>query len=176
MIKKDELFQIGYFAKPHGVKGELSLYTRYEEIVDSLDRNDYLVCEIDGIYVPFFIETLRSKSASVVFVKLEHVNDEIGAKKFSNKTVYCSLNLLKSLPVEEQKQSWSLFVGYELADNTIGVLGEIMEVDESTINTLFKIDYQGQELLVPVAEELVVAIDQESRRFVIALPEGLIDL
>lgn len=173
MIKKDELFQIGYFAKPHGIKGELSLHTQYDEVIDSID-NSYLVCEVDGIFVPFFIETHRSKSASVILVKLEHIDDEIAAKKFSNKTVYCSLNLLKNFPVE--KQSWDLFVGYELEDDAIGLLGKIVEVDESTINTLFKIDYQGQELLVPIAEELIIAIDQENRRFVVHLPEGLIDL
>jgi len=174
MIKKEELFQIGYFAKPHGIKGELSLCTDYHDLFDGV-ADPYLVCELEGILVPFFIEAYRHKGSSAILVKLENVEDEIEAKRFSNKTVYCPLTMVKDNFTEEQ-YSWRFFVGYSLEDETLGVLGEIMAVDESTINTLFKVDYKGKELFVPIAEELILSIDNENRRLVTTLPEGLIDL
>lgn len=175
MIKKEELFQIGYFAKPHGIKGELSLHTDYAEVFDDAEVL-YLVCEMEGLFVPFFIETLRSKkNASVVLVKFENVDNEMAAKKFSNKAVYCPLELIKeSLP--EDAESWDYYIGYCLEDRLTGELGEVTEVDESTINTLFKINYQGKELLVPIADEIIVSVDNENRRIIVSLPEGLIDL
>ena len=36
MIKKDEVFKIGVFNKPHGVKGELS-FTFTDDIFDRVD-------------------------------------------------------------------------------------------------------------------------------------------
>ena len=37
MIKKDEVFKIGVFNKPHGVKGELS-FTFTDDIFDRVSR------------------------------------------------------------------------------------------------------------------------------------------
>ena len=54
MIKKDEIFKIGIFNKPHGVKGEVS-FTFTDDIFDRVDC-EYLVCLLDGIFVPFFGE------------------------------------------------------------------------------------------------------------------------
>ncbi|MDR2918003.1 MAG: ribosome maturation factor RimM [Tannerella sp.] len=175
MIRKEELFQIGYFSKPHGIKGELSLHTDYAEVFDEIEES-YLVCEMDGLFVPFFIDTLRSKkNASVVLVKFENVDNELAAKKFSNKAAYCPLEIMRDYSPEDAG-SWDFFIGYCVADRLMGELGEVTEVDESTINTLFKINYQGKELLVPMAEELIVSVDHENRQLTVSLPEGLIDL
>ena len=57
MIKKDEVFKIGIFNKPHGVKGEIS-FTFTDDIFDRVEC-EYLVCLLDGIFVPFFIEEYR---------------------------------------------------------------------------------------------------------------------
>ena len=54
MIKRDELIKIGVFNKPHGVQGELA-FTFTDDIFDRSEC-PYVVCEIDGIFVPFFIE------------------------------------------------------------------------------------------------------------------------
>ena len=57
MIREGEVFKIGQFAKPHGIKGELSLVTNSDVLEDAEDP--YIVCEMDGILVPFFVEDFR---------------------------------------------------------------------------------------------------------------------
>ena len=52
MIKKEDVFKIGQFAKPHGIKGEIALVTNSDVFDDSDDP--YIICEMDGILVPFF--------------------------------------------------------------------------------------------------------------------------
>ena len=39
-------------------------------------EDPYIVCEMDGILVPFFVEDFRYKTDTVVLVKLEDVNSE----------------------------------------------------------------------------------------------------
>lgn len=51
MIKKEDVFKIGQFAKPHGIKGEIALVTNSDVFDDSDDP--YIICEMDGILVPF---------------------------------------------------------------------------------------------------------------------------
>ena len=86
MIKKDEVFKIGVFNKPHGVKGELS-FTFTDDIFDRVDC-DYLICLLDGIMVPFFIEEYRFRSDTTALVKLERVDTAEQARKFTNVEVY----------------------------------------------------------------------------------------
>ena len=63
MIREGEVFKIGQFAKPHGIKGELSLVTNSDVLEDAEDP--YIVCEMDGILVPFFVEDFRYKTDTV---------------------------------------------------------------------------------------------------------------
>ncbi|MDR2138748.1 MAG: ribosome maturation factor RimM [Tannerella sp.] len=172
MIRKEDLFQIGHFAKPHGIKGELSLVTDYEVF----ERTDhpYLICEMDGIPVPFYIESYRPKGPSVILVKLEHVDDPAAARRFVNRPVYCPQAVLKNEP--EKNVNWRQFKGYILEDERKGKIGRVTDVDETTLNVLFYVDCSGQEMLVPVAEELVCLVDRTAQRMVVSLPNGLSDL
>lgn len=83
MIREEEVFKIGQFAKPHGIKGELSLVTNSDVLEDAEDP--YIVCEMDGILVPFFVADFRYKTDTVVLVKLEDVNSEEDARMFVGK-------------------------------------------------------------------------------------------
>lgn len=173
MIKKEDVFKIGQFAKPHGIKGEIALVTNCDVFDDSEDP--YVICEMDGIFVPFFIEEYRYKSDLVILVKLVNVDDEKTAREFSNREVYYSLD-----EVDEEdlvgEMTWDSFIGYRVEDETIGEIGEIVNVDESTMNVLLQIDYKGEELLLPAAEELILSADHENRKLVVSVPEGLLDL
>ena len=57
MIRKEEVYKIGIFNKPHGIHGELS-FTFTDDIFDRVEA-EYLICLLDGIFVPFFIEEYR---------------------------------------------------------------------------------------------------------------------
>jgi 16S rRNA processing protein RimM len=49
-------------------------------------------------------------------------------------------------------------------------------VDESTINVLLQVDYKGNEILIPAAEELILGVDHDKKLLEVALPDGLLDL
>ena len=69
------------------------------------------------------------------------------------------------------------FAGFRMEDVNHGVLGEVVEVDNSTVNTLFVVECSdGEELLVPAQEEFIVGIDQKHRLITVDLPEGLLNL
>lgn len=174
MIKKEEVFKIGRFAKPHGVKGELALLTN-SDVFDEVD-DLYIVCDIDGILVPFFVEEYRYKSEAVVLVKLEYVNSEEVAREFVNLDVYFPLDAVEETDDLVGDMTWDSFIGYTVTDEKQGLLGKVVNVDESTINVLLKIDYKGEELLLPAVEELITDVDHPGKQMTVSLPEGLLDL
>ena len=152
MIREEEVFKIGQFAKPHGIKGELSLVTNSDVLEDAEDP--YIVCEMDGILVPFFVEDFRYKTDTVVLVKLEDVNSEEDARMFVGKEVFYPLDAVDEEDLVGD-MTWDSFIGYTVTDVQKGYLGEITDVDETTINVLLRVDHKGEELLIPAVEELI---------------------
>ena len=172
MIKKEDVFKIGQFAKPHGIKGEITLLTTSDVFDDSDDP--FIVCEFEGILVPFFIEEYRYKSDSSILVKLENIDSELQAREFSNLEVYYPLDAAVGDLVGDM--TWDSFVGYVVLDTRLGILGPITMVDESTINVLLQVDYKGNEILIPAAEELILGVDHDKKLLEVALPDGLLYL
>lgn len=173
MIKEEEVYKIGMFNKPHGIHGELS-FTFTDDIFDRVDTN-YLVCLFDGIYVPFFIEEYRFRSDSTALVKLEGINTSDKARKFTNTDVYFPVKYAENDTVEDTS-SWNFFKGFHVTDVHAGNLGTITDIDDSTQNVLFVVDYQGKELLIPAQEEFIVEMDNMHRTIAVNLPEGLLTL
>lgn len=171
MIRKEEVYKIGLFNKPHGIHGELQ-FTFTDDIFDRVDC-DYFVCLIDGIFVPFFIEEYRFRSDSTALIKLEGVDSAEQARVFANVEVYFPIEYVEE---EETELSWNYFVGFRVEDKHHGLLGEIIEVDTTTINTLFVIEREKDELLIPAREELIVGLDRKGKLITVELPEGLLNL
>jgi 16S rRNA processing protein RimM len=68
------------------------------------------------------------------------------------------------------------FIGFTATDRRLGDIGEITDIDESTINTLFVVENNDGEILIPAQEEFIVDIDHENSRIILDLPEGLVEL
>ncbi|GHT72364.1 ribosome maturation factor RimM [Bacteroidia bacterium] len=172
MIKRDELIKIGKFNKPHGIKGELSfLFTD-----DSFDESDcpFLICELDGIFVPFRLEEYRFTSASNALVKLKTIDSEKKAHRLANHEVYFPKTHKKAEEVEAY--SWDYFIGFTLIDERTGEIGRISEVDTSTLNTLFLVEKAGETTYIPAADDMITHIDDEGRKIFVELPDGLLEL
>lgn len=169
MLRKEDFVYFGKFLKPHGTKGEIGL--EGDTIVLG-DDCDFVACDIDGILVPFFFETRRTKNSDTLIVKIERMNSAEEVRFLTNREAY----IPRQWTEESEVMSWNYFRGFLAVDETLGELGEITDIDDSTINTLFVIDNDGEEILIPVQEEFIMGIDQENREIIFNLPEGLVSL
>ena len=172
MIRREEVYKIGLFNKPHGIHGELQ-FTFTDDVFDRVDA-DYLVCLLDGIFVPFFIEEYRFRSDSSALVKLEGIDTAERARMFTNVEVYFPVKHAEE--AEDGSLSWSFFVRFLMEDTRYGVLGEVVDVDTTTVNTLFVVDTKDGELLVPAQEEFILDISREQKLITVELPEGLLNI
>ncbi len=173
MIRKDEVYKIGLFNKPHGIHGEL-LFTFTDDIFDRVEA-DFLICLMDGIFVPFYLEEYRFRSDSTALVKLERIDTAEQARRFTNVEVYFPVKHAQE-SAGEAELTWDYFVGFRIEETHMGYLGDITNVDTSTINTLFVVNHQGQELLIPAQETFICNIDHKHRVIKVSLPQGLVNL
>ena len=140
MIKREELIKIGIFNKPHGLKGELS-FSFTDDIFDRCD-SPYLVCQIDGIFVPFYIEEYRFRSDSTALMKLEDIDSDIEARIFTNSDVFYPKKYISDEDIN--MVSGDYFLEYLIIDDVLGEIGRIKRLDDSTVNLLFEVDYKNK--------------------------------
>ena len=169
MIKKEEVYKIGRIGKTHGVKGEVT-FNFDDDVFDRVDA-EYLILEVDGILVPFFMEEYRFRSDSTALVKFVDIDTQDRARELTNCDVYF---LRKLADNDEEEISWSFLVGFNIIDaNSNKTVGRIASVDDSTINILFCLE---DDTLIPASEDLITDIDKENKTITIALPEGSLEL
>lgn len=175
MIRENEVFKIGKLTKPHGVKGEIAF--AFED--DIFDRTDcpFLICCIDGIYVPFFIDEYRFKGEETALIKFEDIDDDNKARCLCGLDVFFPRSYYNEEQDENVAHSWNFFIGFNVYDENGNFLGIIESIDTSTINTLFVINNpeNGEEHLIPAVDEFISDIDSQSKRLQLSLIDGLID-
>ena len=169
MIKQEEVYKIGRLGKSHGVRGEVS-FLFDDDVFDRVDA-DYLILDIDGILVPFFIEEYRFRSDTTALMMFEGIDTQERARELTGCDVYFPRNLAAS---DDDSISWSAIVGFDIIDaSTDKSVGRIASIDDSTLNILFCLE-DGH--LIPASEDLITQIDQQARTITMHLPAGLLDL
>lgn len=173
MISHNEVFAIGYFTKTHGVKGEISLHLSTDIFQE--DSYPYLVVEVDGILVPFFILSFRYKGASSALLLFEGVDTAEKAKRLVGASVFVHGELYQ--PQEDISEgSWQIFRGFSVCDAYYGDLGKVIDVDDNTPNILFLLELpSGETHPFPAAEPLIREVDMDKKILYTTYPKGLLE-
>ena len=101
----------------------------------------------DGLFVPYRSENISELIGLEGFVLRSDVNDG-----------------------EDDALTWQDLVGYTIKDTETGVVGEIADIDESTINTLATLT-DGR--MIPLHEDFILDIDEPARVVHVRLPFAL---
>lgn len=175
MITKDELYPIGKFQKTHALKGELNMILDIDPKY-FLEGNPMII-DYDGIYVPYYTESIRQKGATSHLVKIAGISTEQEASGFVNKEIYILKNDAEEWLGEELEET-DAYTDYIVEDSETGqTIGRIIAIDESTVNELFIIeDETGEEIIIPANEELIEEIDDEGQIIKMHLPEGILTI
>ena len=107
MIRLEEIAPIGVFGKTHGIKGEINLELNIDF---DLENTPYIIVDIDGIFVPFFIEDYRYKSDTMALVLFEDINTEEQVRPFFGKKAYVKKEALGDS--ENDEMSINYYVGF----------------------------------------------------------------
>lgn len=174
MIRIEDVYQIGRMGKAHGLKGEINF--QFTDDVWDRAESDHIICEVDGILVPFFIEEYRFRSDTTAIMKLEDITSIEEVQMLVNSPVYLEKHYQEEL--DEDEVSLNYFLGFKMYDGDNGnEIGIISDIDDNTDNWLFIVQRpDGSEVMIPAHEEFIAKINQEEKTMVMDLPLGLLDL
>jgi 16S rRNA processing protein RimM len=174
MIRREELTRIGRIKKSHGIKGELS----FDFTDDSFHEGecDFLIFELDGIFVPFRLSDYRFISNTSALITLKGIDSEEDTCFLIGKEVFFPSRYIE-VTLSEETFSWDYFRGFTLIDEKLGPIGQITEIDETTINVLFYIESpSSRQYFIPANDEMITHINPDRKELFIMLPDGILDL
>lgn len=172
-MQKEDCYYLGTIVSKFSFKGEVLIKLDTDDPESYLDEESVFV-EINENLIPFFIERSQLQRSSLLRVKFEETDTEEDADALINKDVYLPLSSLPDLG--KDNFYYHEIVGFSVFDKNFGNLGTLKEINDTSPQPLFVIDYKGAEILVPVADVFIEKLDKAARELHLDLPDGLIDL
>ena len=160
---RSPVLEIGYVARPHGVRGELRVVTHDPESTTLLD-----VDEIEIDRVPYRVEQARQVEGAFL-LRLAGVGDRNRAETLRGKRVAVDRELI---PLEEGEVFLADLVGCAVVREDGSPYGTIAAIETGVQDRLVIHDGDVERLL-PLVPEFVIDVDLEEGRVVVAPPEDL---
>ncbi len=82
MIAADALLAAATFAKPHGVKGEISVAVAPDDM-DFVEDATFVFVGLDGLMVPFAVQAVRPKGAETLLLTLKGIDSDTKAARLT---------------------------------------------------------------------------------------------
>ena len=175
-MSKFRLVEVGDVRKTHGYAGELKINVEvgFEDLVEEAQYL-YIGKTLERA-IPYRVVQLRG--ADWIF-KLEELSNKEDAGLLRGQGVYVQAPADFVTPAEEMDkdlQRFKRFEGYTLADGEGNEVGEILNIDLYPGQLMAAVDYQGREVMIPLHDNLILAVELNNKRLLMNLPEGLLDL
>jgi len=168
-MTREECLLLGTISKTHGVRGDLII--RITDPSFEPDENwESLFLQIDGILVPFFIASLYAPKADEWFICFDDYDNKDSAQNLVGSPVWIHKDCIAAV---EEEISMDELTGYALINAKTGKQGLITDFMDIPGNPVFEVSFEGDIILVPAQDDLIEEIDQENKRLIMCLPEGI---
>ena len=171
-MENQDCIYLGKILKPFSYKGELKIYIE-DLYIDQIKELDSFLLKIQGSYIPFTIKAITKNKSNIFRISLDGIDSEDLAKKLAGVEIYVENNLIKSEVLE--KNNNYIFVDYVIYNNN-SIIGKIIDIIENKNQDLFEVIVNEKRILIPIVDEFVVNIDNDNKKIIMNLPEGLTDL
>lgn len=172
-MKKEECFQLGIISKLHGLKGELYVYLDVDN-PEKYKKLESVFVDIRGKLIPFFIEKIELKQNNYAIIKFQDIDNIEKASEIIGSETFLPLSFLP--PKKGNHFYFHEVIGFSIIDKEHGNIGFIEDILDMNYQSLFKINYNSKEILMPVNQKIIKSLDRENKIINIESPEGLIDL
>jgi 16S rRNA processing protein RimM len=172
-VTQDNCYLLGYIVRTHGTSGNVVIFLDVDYPAD-YEELDSVYVQIRGELVPYFISNFNLQKQGNAIVTFEDVDTIEKAQALIGSSLFLSLDELDELDGEEFY--YHEIKGFTVVDQNKGELGVVREVYSLNGQDLIAMDYQGVEVLIPTAEDIVLQADKENKKLMVNLPEGLLEV
>ena len=170
----DDHVLIGKVTKPHGIRGEVKVYT-FSERTDNLKLYKEVVLLKPGDGTVGIYPLINSRpQGKLAIVQLQGVNTRDAAESLQGSEIWVDKSGFPGLELGEYY--WHQFVGLQVVTDTGIELGEISSLFATKAHDVMVITGAGREYMIPVKDEIIKQIDTKAGKVIIAPPAGLLEV
>lgn len=167
----ETLLQIAKVLKSNGTEGGLLLGFRDIQPED-INLQEPVFIEFDGLPVPFFFESFKKKGNDKAIVRLTDIQSLEDAEEVVGRAVYADESSIAEYE-DDGEMSLDDFIGWIIFNGDEEV-GEVVDYEDIPGNPCLYVSRNREQLMIPLHEDFILGMDEESGRIKMALPEGLI--
>lgn len=172
-MNKNDCYFLGYIAKSHGIKGEVSIKLDVDNPYEYSNLESVFI-ELQGKLIPFFIEKIAIKDKNFAAVKFEGVDSEPQAEGILHAELYLPLSVLPAL--SGNKFYYHEVIGFIVKDKKLGEVGTITNILDYPHQSVIQIAKGEKEILIPINDDIILNVNRKDKLVEISAPEGLIEL
>ena len=171
-MKKKQLFHIGTFGKPVGLKGEIKIimYNFEFDKFNSKSLSSYFVNEADVFWNFQYLKINKNKLTG----KLIKCNSINCAEKLKDKKIFIDIN---NLPKNKKNQFYIFdLINCEVKTSKNILLGIIIDIDNFGAGDLIKIKKDNNKsFYIPMNEDNVVQVDLKKKLVIVNPIKGILN-
>lgn len=164
--------KIGTVVSKHGYKGDIKISVSSNNL-DTFPDLKYLFIDLDGCFIPFMIDNVRSFSKNVLIVKLKEISSEDKVNEVINKNIYIdSAEMASNI---DSGFFYNDLINFEVITDSKKI-GRIENINSKLPQPVFEIIYDSRKVLIPIHEDLIKKIDKENKIIYLDIPNGLLEI
>jgi 16S rRNA processing protein RimM len=168
----DDLFELGYVEKAHGLNGEISIVIDADQ-PEIYSEMESVFIEMDGAPIPFFVEAL-SLNGERGILALEEITSRHEAEQLKGKKLFLPLEKLPNLGSDQFY--YHEIIGYQVLDPAGTLIGSVENVFDMPGDDLLSVKRSGKEVLIPINDAFLKTVDKNNRLLVVELPDGFLEI
>ena len=165
-----EFSPVARIVKSYGAGGGLLLRV-YNSWPENLDEGDWTFVHVDGLPVPFSIQSIEWKDSSKAVAVFRPYNSRL-AEELAGKELLVDSSCFEC--AGDAATGMDVLVGFTVYDRDMRVIGPVAGFLDYPGNPCIEVEAANGRVVLPFAEQLVLSIDEESRIICLEIPDGLL--
>lgn len=163
---------LGRIIKTSGFEGAVSVKLE-KEFVENIPLMESVFIETDGRPVPFFIAESEYNGGEILKLTFDGYTSETAVRRYAGCRIFTISGNNAATKYDDQAE----ITGFNVYSSENELIGVIEEISENKGQWLLGIrNDSGRLFLVPLHEDLVIAVDSSKKELILDIPEGLLDL
>ncbi len=172
VFPEDRYILIGKVVKPHGIRGELKIYSYAEQPENVLAYKQLVLVTSQGECSEAFTVKKCRVQGKMAVVSLESVSDRSHAEQLQGMGVLLEKDSLP--PVGRGEYYWYEFLDLAVKTKEGCSLGIVKEIFSNGAQDVMVIGDDSQEYMIPIHETMILAHNDEG--IIVNPPPGLLEI
>ena len=161
------MLRVAQVLKSNGTDGEL-LLSFFDIAPEDIDLQEPVFIEFDGLPVPFYFESFVPRGNNRALVRLTGVHSLKDADELAGQAVYADY-------FEEEEEED--LVGWMVCNAEGQTVGTVVDYEDIPGNLCLWVERpDGEQVLLPFHEDLILSIEESSQTLTLSIPEGVLEL